>query len=142
MPSVALPEGVTVAIIGGICMVLGYIVKALAERRSLNRNAAAAETNANAEAAGATAVVVAAARELVEPLRRELAQERADHAGEVEQERAKAVRLREDLDGALVDARRLRVALDEMRQEFQVMEDQYRRRIAELEAALAEKSGP
>lgn len=58
--------------------------------------------------ADATAVVTAAARELVDPLRRELANERAEHAREVDVERAKVAEVREELRQALTEARSLR----------------------------------
>lgn len=58
--------------------------------------------------ADATSVVTAAARELVDPLRRELANERAEHAREVEVERMKVAEVREELAQALTEAKSLR----------------------------------
>ena len=58
--------------------------------------------------ADATAVVTAAARELVDPLRKELANERASHYAEVEVERARVAEVREELAAALSEARDLR----------------------------------
>lgn len=58
--------------------------------------------------ADATAVVTAAARELVDPLRKELANERAAHAAEVDLERRKVAEVRAELAAALEEARILR----------------------------------
>ncbi len=58
--------------------------------------------------ADATAVVTAAARELVDPLRRELATERSEHAEELEMERQKVREVRAELAAAHDEARELR----------------------------------
>jgi hypothetical protein len=77
--------------------------------------------------ADATAVVTAAARELVDPLRQELANERASHAAEVELERSKVAQVREELRAALAEAQELRnelamarVEADALRREREV----------------------
>jgi chromosome segregation ATPase len=101
------------------------VVNAVAQRRKVG--------------ADATAVVTAAARELVDPLRKELAQERADNADEVAEERRKVAAMREEASAALEEARALRTELHEARLEA----DRLRRereadkaRIRELERAL------
>ena len=80
--------------------------------------------------ADATAVVTAAARELVDPLRRELAAERRDHAAEIELERKKVKEVRRELEAAMREAKALRRELADARAE----NDRYRKRIADLEA--------
>lgn len=74
--------------------VLVEVFKALSQRRKVG--------------ADATAVVIAAARELVDPLRKELATEREEHAREVEKERAKVALVRAELTAALDEAKYLR----------------------------------
>lgn len=125
-----------VAVVGALSLTLGYVIKAIAERRSLNVTAAANRTNAEAEATSATAVVIAAARELVDPLRKELALERQEHAAVVERERAKLAEVRSELQAALEETKRLRVDLASMRREMEEMEQKYRQRIADLELKL------
>ncbi len=68
--------------------------------------------------ADATAVVTAAARELVDPLRKELANERATHAAEVEMERQKVAEVREELQAMTEEAKALRQELGEVRREL------------------------
>lgn len=126
-----------IAIISLITGAIGYIVKALLERRALAVNALANQTNAQASDASATAVVIAAARELVDPLRKELALERQEHSAAVAAERNKLRQMRDELQSALDESRALRVELNQMRQEMDRMEDTYRRRITALEAELA-----
>lgn len=74
--------------------------------------------------ADATSVVIAAARELVDPLRKELSQERAEHATEIAQERKEVTNLRAETASALAEAQALREELaacrrlaDELREE-------------------------
>lgn len=93
--------------------------------------------------ADATSVVTAAARELVDPLRRELANERAEHSREVDMERRKVAEVRVELAAALEEAQQLRgelamarVEADELRREREEYREKSRRqaaRIAELE---------
>lgn len=74
--------------------------------------------------ADATSVVIAAARELVDPLRKELAQERKEHADEIAVERSEVSTLRAETTEALAEAQALRAELaacrrmaDELRDE-------------------------
>lgn len=94
---------------------IGLGVKAWYERRTLHAQAGNDEANA-------TTVLVAAARELVDPLRKELAAERAEHAEElargraehardIEEERVKVAQVRKELDQALSDLQHLREEL-------------------------------
>ena len=120
-----------VAILGGG---VTTAIKALFDLRPMR-------SKANADDASGTSMVVAAARELVDPLRAELAAERADHATEVAVERQKVAEVRAELNSALAEAKELRnelamarVEADALRREREVD----RARIRELEA---EKKG-
>lgn len=93
--------------------------------------------------ADATSVVTAAARELVDPLRRELNAERAEHSREVEMERQKVSEVRVELAAAIKEAQHLRgelamarVEADELRRERELYREKDRQqaaRILELE---------
>jgi TolA-binding protein len=107
---VALSLIVGVGLLGGI----GLGIKAWYERRQL-------AAVANSTEATATAVLVAAARELVDPLREELASERAAHAKEAEAERRKLIEVRKQLDSALDDCHHLRRELRKARGEIEDM---------------------
>jgi protein tyrosine/serine phosphatase len=97
--------------------------------------------------ADATAVVTAAARELVDPLRRELANERAEHSREVAAERMKVAQVRDELAAALVEAQNLRNelamarveadALRRDREEYRAKDRTQRAEIAALKRRLA-----
>ena len=107
----------------------GLAVKAYFERKALR-------AKGSLDDATATATVIAAARELVDPLRKELAEERSSHAQEVAVERAKVAEVRAELASALAEARELRAELalarveaDHLRAEREVD----RARIRELE---------
>jgi myosin heavy subunit len=107
----------------------GYGIKAWYERKLLRANASSTD-------ATATAVLVAAARELVDPLRVELAQERKDHAEEVEMERRKLAQVREQLDRALDDSRQLARELHQAREEMARLQAEnltYRKMLADIE---------
>lgn len=115
---------VGLGLLGGI----GYGIKAFYERKLLRANAASTD-------ATATAVIVAAARELVDPLRAELAKERKEHAEEVEEEHQKLVEVRGELEQAIDDCRLLRRELGAVRLELErVHADNlaYRQQLAEL----------
>jgi protein tyrosine/serine phosphatase len=96
--------------------------------------------------ADATSVVTAAARELVDPLRRELANERAEHAREVEAERMKVAQVRAELDAALREAKDLRNelamarveadALRRDREEYRAKNRDQQAQIVDLQAKL------
>jgi chromosome segregation ATPase len=85
----------------GLGAVLNSVIKAVSEKRKIG--------------ADATSVLTAAARELVEPLRRELQTERAEreeehtkHLRELAHEKREAKAVRRELDRALEDCRLLR----------------------------------
>lgn len=85
----------------GLGAVLNSVIKAVSEKRKVG--------------ADATSVLTAAARELVEPLRRELQTERAEreeehekHLRELAHEKREAKAVRRELDRALEDCRLLR----------------------------------
>lgn len=118
-----IPDEVAVAVVGALGITVGYVIKAIAERKSLTAVAAAQE-------ASATTAVIAAARDLVEPLRRELTLERAE-----------VKRVRDELAAALEDSHKLRAELEEMRREMREMESAYQRRITQLEEALRAAAG-
>ena len=92
---------VTLLVASGLLGGIGYAIKALADRK-------ATRAKANSDDASATSVVVAAARELVDPLRKELQQERESHSREIEEERRRVAHVREELDLAMDDVHRLR----------------------------------
>jgi hypothetical protein len=123
---------VGIGLLGGI----GYGVKAWYERKQLRANASSID-------ATATAVIVAAARELVDPLRAELAKERAEHAEEAEAERVKLVEVRAQLRNAIDDCNALRRDLAGAQSEIHAMRLEmgslraenlaYRKKLAEME---------
>lgn len=93
--------------------------------------------------ADAVAVVSAAARELVEPLRKELAQERLEHSAEIDVERRRVAEVRTELTAALDEAKHLRgelalarVEADELRRD----REQYRAQVRRLEHQLAQRN--
>jgi len=102
----ALSVIVALGLLGGI----GYGIKAWYERKLLRATASGTD-------ATATAVIVAAARELVDPLRAELATERRERAMEAEADRRKLAEVRVELENAIRDAQELRQELVKMRQE-------------------------
>jgi Skp family chaperone for outer membrane proteins len=106
-PSLLLGIIAALGLLGGI----GLGLKAVIERRALR-------ARAGSDDASAAVAVAQAARELIDPLRQELAQERKDHAEEIELERikvdavhAKLDILRKDLNRAQQDVHDLRVTL-------------------------------
>jgi exonuclease VII large subunit len=119
---------VALGLLGGI----GMGLKAILERRNL-------KAKAGTDDASAAAIVAAAARELVDPLRQELAQERKEHAEEIEVERikvnavhAKLDILRKELNQAQQEVHELRVTLRRSLEET----SRYKTRTLELEREL------
>jgi response regulator RpfG family c-di-GMP phosphodiesterase len=123
------------AILGALGLLggVGLGIKAFYERNLLRAKAGADDANA-------AAVVVAAARELVDPLRRELSLERQQHelelsaamerhTMELELERRKALEVRAELQAAMQDVGRLRTELNAALEELSVT----RIRLRELE---------
>ena len=88
----------------GLLSGIGLGVKAWYERRTLHAKAGSDEANA-------TTLLVAAARELVDPLRQELSRERVEHAKELDLVVQKEAEVRAQLSAALVDVGRLREEL-------------------------------
>lgn len=89
--------------------------------------------------ADATVVITAAARELVDPLRKELALERQEHSAEVEAERVKVKQVRKELSEALEEARVLRNELAAARVDADALRREREKdhaRIRELEVQL------
>lgn len=87
--------------------------------------------------ADATAVITEAARELVDPLRKELATERSENAKEVEAQRMKVARLTKELEAVEATLRVIRAELVECRADLDVMRrerERDRARIRELES--------
>jgi tRNA U34 5-carboxymethylaminomethyl modifying GTPase MnmE/TrmE len=117
MPGWVTPELIlTVLVAMGLFSGAGYGLKALLERRALR-------SKAGSDDATAAAVVSAAARELIDPLRKELAQERADHIEEMAQER------HEHAQAMAIERRRHAEDIEEERRKVEFVRD-------ELDAAL------
>lgn len=112
---------VALGLLGGI----GLGIKAILDRRSL-------QAKAGSDDASAASVVAAAARELIDPLRRELAQERAEHAEEIALERKKVAAMRRETEAALNDVTTLRATLRRALEEV----EKYKTRNLELEREL------
>lgn len=130
------PSELALALVVGLGLLggLGWGIKAFIDRKVIAATAASNQ-------ASATAVITAAARELVDPLRRELAAERDEQAQRVEAERRKLAEMRAELEAAIEESQTLRSGLHEMRDEMQELQREnqaYRRRNAELERELAE----
>lgn len=133
-PAFALSVIVALGLLGGI----GLGAKAILERRVL-------ASRAESDGASATAVITAAARELVDPLRKELAKERSEHLEELAGERAKYAILRaeimSDLELARDTAQRLRLELVELRQEVArawELNEIHKARLVDLQATHAQ----
>jgi predicted RNase H-like nuclease (RuvC/YqgF family) len=118
-------------LLGGI----GLGIKAILERRTLNATAKATSAKAGSEDANAASIVAAAARELIDPLRQELATERAENAVEVERERAKVRQLQEELDKATTDVAALRSTVRHLMEEV----DDAQVKIIKLDQTILEK---
>lgn len=84
-------------LIGGI----GSAVKAILDRRSTR-------AKANLDDASATTMLTAAAREMLDPLRAQLVEVRAEHALERETDRREVVEVRTELAACKAEARELR----------------------------------
>lgn len=118
-------------LLGGI----GLGIKALIERRTLNATAKATQSKAGNDDATAASIVAAAARELIDPLRRELATERQESAQDLERERVKVQKLQDALDGALDDTAGLRIEVRRMTDEISRVKD----RLLEKDQQIIEK---
>lgn len=140
---------VLIALLSGGSVVA--LINAIAQRRRVGSEAAK-------NGADVTSVVIAAARELVDPLRQELAAERAEHekemtvlrkrhARDIAQEHEKVNRFRESMDEALREAHALRgelalarVEADELRRDREAYREKVRLR--DLRIATLEKDKP
>lgn len=110
----------------GLGAVLQSVIAAVSQRRKVG--------------ADTMSVLTAAARELVEPLRKELAQERAEHSAELNMEQEKVREVRSELRAALDEVSELRDELAAARREAEQMRREREldhARIRELEARLA-----
>jgi chromosome segregation ATPase len=139
-PSVLLAILSALGLLGGI----GLGVKALVERRTLNATAKAAHSKAGNDDATAASIVAAAARELIDPLRQELATERRENAEDVERERAKVRELQEELSKATADVNALRLTVHTLMHEVDVAQVkilQKDEQIMELEREIAVLKG-
>lgn len=110
------------SVVGLLLTGLGLGVKAILERRNLS-------AKADSDEASATSVLAAAARELVDPLRKELALEREEHAAEVARMRQQAKALSNDLTKCESQLTRLRKSVEDAWAE----NERLRNRIIELE---------
>lgn len=102
------------------------IVNAISQRRKVG--------------ADATAVITAAARELVDPLRKELAAERQENAAEIAAERAKVQLMKQEMDDCVEEARLLRKELHDARIEasrLRTEREEHIKRIRELERIVS-----
>lgn len=119
---------------------LGYGIKALLERKTLNATASATRAKGGNDEANAASIVAAAARELIDPLRQELATERAENAIDVERERIKVRALQSELDRALIEVAALRAqvrnTMDELNMALSTIADKERHILA-LEHEIA-----
>lgn len=119
LPTLLLAVLSGLGLLGGI----GMGVKAVLERRTLNATAKATHSKAGNDDATAASIVAAAARELIDPLRRELATERAEGMVELQKERDKVRLLQKELDDALDDTMGLRIEIRRMAEEIAQVKD-------------------
>lgn len=113
----------------GLLGAIGKAIKAVLDRRGLTARAVSDE-------ATATSVLTAAARELVDPLRKELALEREQHSKEIAELRRQAKAILSDLSECRDEARELRADLTKTRRE----NTRLRARVVELETFHAEQA--
>ena len=113
----------------GLLGAIGAAIKAVLDRRGLTARAVSDE-------ATATSVLTAAARELVDPLRKELALEREQHSKEIAELRRQAKAILSDLSECRDAARELRADLTKTRRE----NPRLRARVVELETFHAEQA--
>ncbi len=113
----------------GLLGAIGAAIKAVLDRRGLTARAVSNE-------ATATSVLTAAARELVDPLRKELALEREQHSKEIAELRRQAKAILSDLSECRDEARELRADLTKTRRE----NTRLRARVVELETFHAEQA--
>lgn len=118
------PSQFALAVVVGLGLLgaIGAGIKAILDRRGLS-------AKADADEASATSVLTAAARELVDPLRKELALERTEHAKEIAELRRQVKAVLGDLAECRDEARQLREELTKARKE----NDRLRHRVVELE---------
>ena len=113
----------------GLLGAIGAAIKAVLDRRGLTARAVSDE-------ATATSVLTAAARELVDPLRKELALEREQHSKEIAELRRQAKAILSDLSECRDEARELRADLTKTRRESAGL----RARVVELQTFHAEQA--
>ena len=113
----------------GLLGAIGAAIKAVLDRRGLTARAVSDE-------ATATSVLTAAARELVDPLRKELALEREQHSKEIAELRRQTKAILSDLSECRDEARELHADLTKTRRE----NTRLRARVVELETFHAEQA--
>ena len=113
----------------GLLGAIGAAIKAVLDRRGLTARAVSDE-------ATATSVLTAAARELVDPLRKELALEREQHSKEIAELRRQTKAILSDLSECRDEARELHADLTKTRRE----NTRLRARVVELETFDAEQA--
>ena len=119
----------SIVVAAGLLGAIGAGVKAIIDRRGLTAKAVSDE-------ATATSVLTAAAREQVDPLRKELALEREEHAKEIAELRRQAKAILADLSECRDEARQLRADLSTARSENKRL----RLRVVELETFHADQA--
>ena len=113
----------------GLLGAIGAAIKAVLDRRGLTARAVSDE-------ATATSVLTAAARELVDPLRKELALEREQHSKEIAELRRQAKAILSDLSECRDEARELCADLTKTRRE----NTRLRASVVELETFHADQA--
>lgn len=138
----ALTPSLLITVLAGLGLLggVGLGIKAILERRTLNATAKASTSKAGSDDATAASIVAAAARELIDPLRQELATERAENAIDVQRERDKVHLLQAELDTAARDAAALRSSLNQAMAQVDDLQARLvarEERIVELEREIA-----
>jgi predicted nucleic acid-binding Zn-ribbon protein len=127
-PTILLALVSALGLLGGI----GLGIKALVERNALNATAKASQSKAGNDDATAASIVAAAARELIDPLRRELATEREEGDVLAAAHRVKVLQLQEELDTANRDAAMLRDNLHQTLLELESTKKRLMKRDAQI----------
>jgi hypothetical protein len=126
-------EELVLGIIAGLGLLggVGLGIKAIIERAVL-------KARAGVDDASATEVVTRAARELIDPLRKELATERAEHAEELAEQRREKQELREAHRQQVEDERKAAAEAARRAEAIQKQLAEVSEEVTHLRAALAE----